>query len=139
MQPQTQAMQLDHVNLSVTNLDESLDWYRRVFGFQAVERGVYGDIPWAIIKSGDALLALYEHPARTVPDAKALERAKHHGVAHVGLRISDERSWLDTVKREQVRVDHEWRYPRSKSWYVVDPSGWEIEVALWDDNVVRFA
>jgi catechol 2,3-dioxygenase-like lactoylglutathione lyase family enzyme len=131
-------MQLDHVNLSVTNLAASVDWYRRVFGFEAVERGTYGDVPWAIIKSGSALLALYEHPDRTVPDTAALDRVKHHGIAHVGLRISDERAWLDTVKRERVQVDHEWRYPHSRSWYVVDPSGWEIEVALWDQGEVKF-
>lgn len=137
MQVQTQ-MQLDHVNLSVTSLAQSLDWYRRVFGFEVVERGMYGDVPWAIIKSGAALLALYEHPDRKVPSAPELERVKHHGLAHVGLRITDENKWLETVRRERVQVDHEWRYPHSKSWYVVDPSGWELEVALWDHGEVKF-
>lgn len=132
-------MQLDHVNLSVTNLAASLDWYARVFGFEAVERGDSHGTPWAIIKSGGALLALYEHADRKVPDAAALDRVGHHGIAHVGLRIEDEAKWLATVQRERVHVDHEWRYPHSKSWYVVDPSGWEIEVALWDDNQVRFS
>ena len=31
--------QLDHLNLSVQDLDESIDWYRRVFGFSVVEEG----------------------------------------------------------------------------------------------------
>jgi len=129
-------LQLDHVNLSVTNLTESLGWYRRVFGFEKVEGGLYGDVPWAIVKSGDALLALYEKPDRHVPSD--VENAQHrfHALAHVGLRITDEAKWLETVARENVTVDHTARYPHSKSWYVVDPSGWEIEVALWDNGVM---
>lgn len=131
-------MQLDHVNLSVTNLAESVDWYRRVFGFEAVERGDHHGIPWAIVKKDGALLALYEHPQRRVPRSDELDRVGHHGVAHLGLRITDGDGWLATLARENVQVEQEWRYPHSTSWYVVDPSGWEIEVALWDQNEVKF-
>lgn len=30
------------------------------------------------------------------------------------------------------------RYPHSTSWYVKDPSGYMIEVALWDEDRVEF-
>ena len=29
-------------------------------------------------------------------------------------------------------------WPHATAWYVLDPTGYEIEVALWDDDVVRF-
>ena len=30
---------LDHLNLTAANLEESLQWYRDVFGFEVVEKG----------------------------------------------------------------------------------------------------
>ena len=46
---------LDHLNLSVTDLAQTRDWYARVFGFELVEEGVQDDgTPWAILRSGDA-------------------------------------------------------------------------------------
>ncbi len=44
---------------------------------------------------------------------------------------------LKTVKAENLDTYY-WRYPHSESWYVNDPTGWEIEVALWDNDQVRF-
>ena len=29
-------------------------------------------------------------------------------------------------------------WPHSTSWYVVDPTGYEIEVALWNEDRVTF-
>src|SRR5438477_3123794 len=128
---------LDHVNMSVRNLDESVDWYRRVFGFEKVEGGLYDGRPWAIVKSGEALLCLYEHPERKEPDP---EVHGHHAASHFGIRIDGREEWEATVAREHVPVQYggAFRWPHSTSWYVSDPTGHEIEVALWDDDVVRF-
>ena len=128
---------LDHLNISVRDLAETLDWYRRVFGFEKVEGGVIDGRPWAIARSGDALLCLYEHRERGVPDP---EVHGHHGIAHFGLRIDDRARWEETVEREKVDVAYggAYRYPHSTSWYVTDPTGHEIEVACWDDDRVRF-
>ena len=58
----------------------------------------------------------------------------------VVLRITDREAWTDTVERESVTVGYggEVRWPHSSAWYVTDPTGYEIEVALWDDDTVRF-
>ena len=68
-------------------------------------------------------------------------RRKLHGVAHIGLRILDANEWLATAKRENLEINYggvvEW--PRSRSWYVTDPTGYEIEVACWENDRVRFA
>src|SRR5262245_6547345 len=128
---------LDHVNMSVQNLAESLDWYRRVFGFEKVEGGVIDGRPWAIVKSGDAMLCLYEHPERKVPDPDV---HGHHAASHFGIRIDDAAAWEETVAREKVEVEYggAYRWPHSTSWYVEDPTGHSIEVACWDDDRVRF-
>ena len=128
---------LDHLNLTVRDLAETADWYRRVFGFAEVERGVYQGAPWAILRSGDALLCVYEAPKAGDPGAET----GHHRVSHFGLRITDRASWEATVAREGVAVQYGGavRWPRSTSWYVADPTGYEIEVALWDGDAVAFS
>ena len=131
--------QLDHVNLSVANFAESADWYRRVFGFQIVEQGISENRPWGVLRSGEALLCIYERPDLRFLDYQAHFQKGYHAIAHVGFRITDRRTWEETIKREKVHcVYASWRYPHSTSWYVVDPTGWEIEVALWDDDTLRF-
>ena len=128
---------LDHVNMSVADLAASEAWYARVFGFQRVEDGIYEGRPWAILKSGEAMLCLYEHPERREPDP---EVHGHHGASHFGLRIVDRKAWEATVAKEKVEIFYGGpvRWPRSTAWYVQDPTGYEIEVACWDDDQVRF-
>ena len=129
---------LDHLNMSVARLDESLDWYGRVFGFEKVEGGVWNGSRWAIVRSGDALLCLYEHHERRMCDPNA---DRHHGPAHFGLRVVDRGAWEATLARERVPVGYGGavRWSHSTSWYVTDPTGYEIEVACWDDDRIAFA
>ena len=59
-----QVKHLDHVNLTVRSFDETVDWYRRIFGFEIVEEEVEDGVRWGVIRSGDAMLCIYEHPGR---------------------------------------------------------------------------
>lgn len=132
--------QLDHLNLSVTDLEESERWYRRIFGFEVQERGMYRGRPWSIIKSGEAMLCLYEHPDFTFVDSAELHERKEHALSHFSLRIEDPEAFAALLEREQVPVSYggavDW--PHSTSWYVNDPTGWEIEVSAWDADTIRF-
>lgn len=38
----------------------------------------------------------------------------------------------------EVRYGGEVRWPHWSSWYVLDPMGYEIEVALWEGDQVAF-
>lgn len=133
------TVSLDHLNYTVRNLEESVAWYGRVFGFEKVEGGMEKDGPWAIVRAGDAMLCLYESPKladiRSSPEADKL-----HHIYHFGLRIHDRAKWEATVKEERIRLYYGGaiRYPHSTSWYVKDPTGHMIEVALWDEDEVRF-
>ena len=51
---------LDHINMSVINLDESLQFYNETFGFENVEQGTYKGTPYAIVKNGESMLCMYE-------------------------------------------------------------------------------
>jgi lactoylglutathione lyase len=131
---------LDHLNLSVHDLAETAAWYDRVLGFELVERSQSRGRQYAILRSGDAMLCVYEHPDRArLTDELRTGRAAH-GLSHFALRITDRRAWEETVAREAVEVRYggviEW--PHSASWYVTDPSGYEIEVVLWKQDRVSF-
>ncbi len=132
---------LDHVNLTVASFEESAAWYRRVFGFEVVERGSDSERnPWGVLRSGDALLCIYERPGFRFEKYQAHVPRRVHAIARFGLRITDRGKWEETLEREKVEcIYSDWHYPHSRSWYVVDPTGWEIEVALWDGDTVSFS
>ncbi len=133
-----QVKQLDHLNMSVINFDETVDWYARVFGFELVEKSTLNGRTWGVIKSGDALLCIYEWPDREMASVSTMGPGKHYGIAHYGLRITDAEAWEATMEREGVAVDDvvDWDY--SKSWYLKDPTGYQIEVAFWNDDRIAF-
>ncbi len=126
---------LDHLNLSVRNFAESADWYRRVFGFEIVEQKEMDGLPWGVLQCGDAMLCIYEHPEREFLDRFQLRDRNLHGLAHFALRIDDEQAWLDLMQREDITPNYDGRidWPHSSSWYINDPTGYEIEVVLWKD------
>ncbi|MCK6439739.1 MAG: VOC family protein, partial [Planctomycetes bacterium] len=88
-----QVKHLDHLNMGVIDLDQTIDWYRRVFGFRVVERKFSGGVDWAVIRSGEAMLCLYEHPEFSRYNAQALYREKRLAIAHFGMRITDAEAW----------------------------------------------
>jgi catechol 2,3-dioxygenase-like lactoylglutathione lyase family enzyme len=132
----------DHLNLTVRDLAESKEWYGRIFRFAVVEEGVREGIRWMILRSsggrGGAMLCLYECPGYEGADPELPGRRRVHAIRHFGLRIEDEGLWRALLRREGLAYE-EVSWPHSTSWYVSDPTGYEIEVAHWKDGRVRFA
>jgi catechol 2,3-dioxygenase-like lactoylglutathione lyase family enzyme len=130
-----ERIELDHLNLTVAGLEETIGWYGRVFGFEVVERDVQDGVPWAVLRVADVMLCIYEHPDREQLDSAGLESRSIHGLNHFSLRIGDVKEWQAIVDRESLSILYggivEW--PHSRSWYIKDPTGHEIEVAHWHD------
>jgi catechol 2,3-dioxygenase-like lactoylglutathione lyase family enzyme len=129
---------MDHVNLTVRDFKETVDWYRKVFQFKLVEEALSDGVRWGILRSkegsGDHMLCIYEYAERSFWDRHELRRRGLHGVSHWGFRISDPAAWLETLRRLGLDAAR-WEYPHSVSWYVQDPTGYEIEVAYWKEGV----
>ena len=136
-----QIKQLDHLNLSVSDLEASRSWYQRIFGFELRESGIYESMPWHILQSGDAMLALYQQPESQLPSKGQRTSAAQLGINHFAVRITDRPAWEATVAEHDIEVDYggAYRWPHSTSWYIRDPDGYSIEVVLWDDDRIRFA
>lgn len=131
---------MDHLNLTVRDLEESIAWYGEIFGFEVVERGERPTGPWAIIRAGEALLCIYQAPERKPPSRFLRDGGERHVVYHFGLRITGRKAWLEKVEKHQLELEFggENEYPFSSSWYVVDPTGYSIEVVIWKDDLIRF-
>lgn len=130
----------DHANITVNDLEQTIGFYGRLLDFVVVERG--GDeapFPWAIIRSGEAMLCIYEHPSLPV-GPKYPEAPLTHEVRHLALRIQGGLAFLRRLNDQGVALlfggPVEW--PHSTSYYFVDPSGHQIEVVVWNDDSIRF-
>jgi catechol 2,3-dioxygenase-like lactoylglutathione lyase family enzyme len=135
-----QVKQLDHLNLSVINFDQTADWYRRMFGFEIVEQGIWKGQPWGVIRGGDAMLCIYQHPDWRPYDKEAVGDQGFQRIAHFALRITDRKHWEAVMKREKPKLYYggEVGWAHSTAWYVRDPNGYEIEVALWENDTPTF-
>jgi catechol 2,3-dioxygenase-like lactoylglutathione lyase family enzyme len=131
----------DHLNLTVRDLEESVDWYGRLFRFALVEEGVWEGVRWGILRSedgrGETMLCIYERPDFLTADPDSPRAERRHAIRHFGLRIKNEAAWLDLLRREGIEYE-ETRWPRSTSWYVSDPTGYEIEIACWKGGRIEF-
>lgn len=110
--------------------EESIEWYSKLFGFEKVEGGVtqYGN-RWAIIAHGDSMIAMSEYPQKK--SAELNDDRSAHRIFHFGLRIENDEEWREKVRQFGLQLYYggEIEYPHSRSWYVHDPSGHEIEVS----------
>ncbi len=132
--------QLDHLNLSVSNFKETVEWYQKVFGFILVEKGIQDDKPWGIIQKESALLCIYEQQDLVLLDRFESTEKSIHYLAHFGLRITDKEAWEKIVESENLTLlyDEVIQWPHSLAWYIKDPTGWEIEVVYWQNNTILF-
>jgi catechol 2,3-dioxygenase-like lactoylglutathione lyase family enzyme len=130
---------LDHLNMTVKDLRVSLRFYEELFGFETVERGALDPVPWAIIRSGEAMLCLYEFAdVEEGPHYPAPPREQ--GVRHFALRIENGPEFYELLKARSIKVlyDGPVRWPHSTSYYIQDPSGHQIEVVDWDEGEIQF-
>jgi catechol 2,3-dioxygenase-like lactoylglutathione lyase family enzyme len=134
---------LDHVNLTVNDLEKSIQFYSQVFGFELVERGSKEDEhPWAIVAHQDNMICMTEYkerlPATKWSDVKDSEEM--HRIYHFGLRVDNEEAWRDQAKKHNLKLYYGGvnEYPHSLSWYVTDPSGHMIEVSYSGGEALKF-
>jgi catechol 2,3-dioxygenase-like lactoylglutathione lyase family enzyme len=116
---------IDHINMRVKNLAESIEFYRKNFGFELKEDRRDEAEPWVIIGvPGVAYLCMYEHPEKTKPD-DALT------INHFGLVLQDFDKALEMLRANGVEIlyGQAVQWPQSRSIYIKDPNGYEIELA----------
>ncbi len=131
---------LDHLNLSVRSFDKTCTWYQRIFNFELMEEGIREGVRWGVLRSNQAMLCIHEHPEWELYQSERHEKQAELHMNHFAFSINDREAWEKVIEQEKldIRYGGEVRWPHSSSWYLLDPNGYEIEVALWDNNQISF-
>ena len=122
-------MFLEHVNMSVANLERSIDFYERVLGLRVRWRGTHSSgAPAAHIGNDRMYLALFEVAGGGSGEAD-YDRV---GLNHFGWVVDS----LEAVKRRLAALDiqpHlEADYAPGRRLYFHDPDGIEVELVEYD-------
>ena len=123
MENALKATSIDHINMKVKNLEQSVMFYTGLFGFETRQESNpnKADLPSKIIGNDSIKLCMYE-----VPDM-----SPEGGIAHFGFGIAN----FDEIIRRCEEFGAEVLYggvvdwETSRSVYIVDPSGYEVELA----------
>jgi len=116
------AASIDHVNMKVKDLEKSVEFYKNLFGFEIKQEENPNkiDAPSKIIGNDAIKLCMYEVP----------EMSPEGGIAHFGFNIVNFDEVIAKCKELGVQILYggivDWE--KSKSVYIVDPSGYEIEL-----------
>jgi predicted enzyme related to lactoylglutathione lyase len=116
------ATSIDHVNMKVKNLEQSVKFYKNLFGFEIKQEENTNklDVPSKIIGNDTIKLCMYEIP----------DMSPEGGIAHFGFNVTNFNEIIAKCKDLKVEVLYggivDWE--TSKSVYIVDPSGYEIEL-----------
>ncbi len=119
---------LDHVGLAVSDIDRSVEWYRRVLGLERVYQEAWDDYPAVLVRGGSGV-ALF--PAGETH----IEPSAFGSLQHVAFRTSrqaleEARSELRAAGIEFKESDHK----VARSLYLLDPDGHLIEITTYDIN-----
>lgn len=132
-------IKFDHINITVSHLENSVNWYKKVFGFKLVQNGIYGTkvkVRWAIVAHKDTMMCIHELKGRR--NAGENNQKSFYQINHFGIRISDLKVWEKKIKIFKLKPVIE-KYPYSTSYYITDPDGHMIEVSWTKSSTLNFS
>jgi catechol 2,3-dioxygenase-like lactoylglutathione lyase family enzyme len=119
---------IDHIAMSVRDVERSANWYIDVLGFEHRHKGVWGGTP-TFIGKGTTAIALF--PPRS--SANSSSQPAEIRMLHLAFR-ADRKNFLcaeEELKRRGIQFefqDHE----ISHSIYFRDPDGHELEITTYE-------
>jgi methylmalonyl-CoA/ethylmalonyl-CoA epimerase len=100
-----------HIGISVANLDESIDWYKEMLGFEEVMRMDRGetieDMKIGHVRRGNCYIELFQVAgAKPLPEYRRDPNADLavHGLAHFGLQVDSVKAALEELKAKGVEI-----------------------------------
>ena len=125
-----QIKHIDHVALTVKDLERSIAWYRDILGLTRRHQDAWGDEP-AMLFAGETGVALF--PAATSNPNPAPERRNSTIMRHLAFQV-DRANFLRAQAELRGRgiefafEDHQIAH----SIYLNDPDGYEIELTTYE-------
>ncbi len=109
--------ELNHVGLSVSNIDESLEFYRDYLGMEVIlELDIQDDrigrvvgIPGAKcriihLRLGEATLELFEYSEPSGKNVAKDGRQCDHGISHIGFEVNDIHKHLKEIQERGCKM-----------------------------------
>ncbi|MFS0555030.1 VOC family protein [Brevibacillus sp. 179-C9.3 HS] len=124
----------DHIQMDVGNLEESIEFYSRVFGFEKKEAGMRTLTRWTIVGNDTGLfLCMHEYAEGVGQENEGLE------ITHFGLIVEDFENVMDRLKAFGVELfyDDYVHYHSSRSVYFYDPNGYKLEISEHDGGGIQ--
>lgn len=121
-----------HGGVSVPSLDEAIDWYGRVLGFE-VEKKFYIEAArshTAMVKKGPLRFEIFEvEGAAALPEDRRSPPAdlRTHGNKHVAFRVADLEAFLVEMESKGVDIAFVVREAFGKGCFIRDCAGNLIE------------
>jgi catechol 2,3-dioxygenase-like lactoylglutathione lyase family enzyme len=121
-------MHLEHVNLTVTDLDRSVAFYSDLLDLQLRWKGeIGGGLQGAHIGDDRSYLALFE-----ADEAGPVRRDYDHpGFNHVGFVVDDLAAARQRLQDLGATVHMEADYEPGERIYTTDPDGHEVELVAY--------
>jgi catechol 2,3-dioxygenase-like lactoylglutathione lyase family enzyme len=119
---------LDHVALSVRDVERSAQWYADVLGFKRLHEGIWNGTP-VFVGNGTAAIALF--PVRDKAGSTSPDRAAVRTL-HFAFR-TDRANFLraqDELKKRAIPFDFQ-NHEISHSIYFRDPDDHQIEITTY--------
>ena len=117
------ATSIDHVNMKVRNLEQSIKFYNNLFGFKIKQNENPNKlgVPSQIIGNDTIKLCMYEMPTMS-PEG---------GIVHFGFNVENFEDIIE--KCNEIRVEILYggyvEFEKSRSVYIKDPNDYEIELS----------
>ena len=121
--------QIDHVALTVQDVERSVAWYRDVLGLERRHQEAWGSHP-AVMYAGSTGIALFPAEAAPVPVPDPRRTAIMRHLAFRVDRINFQRAQVDLASRHVPFTSED--HGISHSIYFQDPDGYEIEITTYD-------
>jgi catechol 2,3-dioxygenase-like lactoylglutathione lyase family enzyme len=120
---------LDHVALTVRDVQRSIAWYRDVLGLERRHEETWGDYP-VMMFAGDTALALFEAkgPVGDAADSRGAAIMRHVAFQVDRVNFVKAQETLQARGIEFVFQDHS----ISQSIYLRDPDGYELELTTYE-------
>ena len=121
---------IDHVALSVRDLDKSLKFYTEVMGLKITEREYSKPGIEYFLDCGSALIGLIQGDSN---GEKHLLQDAGLGGNHVSFRVKtqDFDNMVDEVKKLGLTITYQKKREKSWSLYFLDPDGNKLEITAW--------
>ena len=127
---------IDHVALSVRDVERAAQWYIDVLGFERLYEGMWDGVPIFIGKGTTALALFPAKPGAKSASLAAVASAKEANeirMLHLALR-ANRKNFLaaqDELKRRGINFDFQ-DHEISHSIYFRDPDGHALEITTYD-------